>query len=226
MESPEPTPPLRPQISLLSLLLLTALVALGLALWGESSRRLPLEREIKALQLEVGEVTVADPTRMYVQPLERSIDSRMHFRWRAYVPPERAAEVTIEVQQLDKNRMGYLTMSLDAGESGFEFATLPSIPGTLWMYQLGDPASERKGATSCPKPPWLAKSGRTEGLAFKDFDTKAGVAEGKVATLMDLVGESDDGERVRVIVKAKHFPQGQTPPKSAGAGHRKIAAVR
>lgn len=224
MEAPEPKPRLRPRFSLLSLLLLTAVVALSLSLWGESSRRLPLQREIEALRREVGEVSAADPRRMYVQPLERSIDSRMHFRWRAYVPPGRSAEVTVEVQQLDENRMGHLTMRLEAGETGFEFAILPSVPGTLWMYQLGDPASERRGATSGPKPPWLANGARTEGIDFKDFDAKPGVPEGQDATLMDLVGNSDDGQRLRVIVKAKHYPEGSSPNSSFAGGHRKIAA--
>ncbi|TWT95903.1 hypothetical protein Pla108_29800 [Botrimarina colliarenosi] len=222
METPESKPRLRPRISLLSLLLLTAIVALSLALWGESSRRWPLEREIQALRREVGEVAVADPTKMYVQPLDNSVDNRMHFRWRAYVPPGRAGVVTVLVQQPWKNREGYLTMTLDAGDSGFELVTLPAVAGDLWMYSLRSSSTVRRSGSSNPRPPWLGQGGEPVGLTFDDFDPQPGVAEGHEAALMDLAGQSENGEPVRVIVTAKHYPPANLPPSSNSAGHQKL----
>lgn len=222
MYSLVPKTRLWPRISLLNLLLVTSVIALSLSIWGETSRRMPLEREIAALRREVGTVTVGDPTRMYIQPLAKSVDSLMHYRWRAYVPPNLAGEVTVEVQSLNEKRMRFVTMRLDSGESGFEFVTLRSVSGTLWNYQLRNPASERRGATSGPKPPWLVKEGKSVGLAFKDFKTKSGIGEGQEATLMDLIGNSDGGEAVRVVVTARLYASGKSPSSSCRAGRRAL----
>lgn len=222
MHSLMPKPRLWPRISLLNLLLMTSVIALSLSIWGETSRRLPLEREIDALRHEVGTVTVRDPTQMYIQPLAKSVDALMHYRWRAYVPPNLAGEVTVEVQQQNEMRVSFVTMTLDSGESGFEFVTLRSVSGTLWNYQLGNTASERRGSTSGPKPPWLVKGGKSIGLAFKDFKTKPGISEGQEATLMDLIGKSDDGEAVRVVVSARLYASGKSPSDDCRVGHRPL----
>ena len=147
----------RPRYSLFSLLLLMTVIALSLTLWSETTRRIPLQRQIENLRREVGEVRVAEPNKLYVQPLEDSFDRRLQHRWRAYVPPGREGEVVVEIQQPDKNRVGRMTMALEPGESGFELVAIPPIKdqGTVWMYHLRQPMSSRAGGSSGPPPPWI-----------------------------------------------------------------------
>jgi hypothetical protein len=79
------TPPrLPPRFSLLNLLLLTALVATSLTtalLWREVG---PLRAEVYNLRQETGQLTVVDPTKIYVTAIQ-TLDEDT-WRWRVYLP--------------------------------------------------------------------------------------------------------------------------------------------
>ena len=223
METRDTTTGIRLRYSLISLLLLMTVIALSLALLNETFRRLPLKRKLERLQREVGAVMIAEPSTLYVQPLNDSFDSRLQSRWRAYVPPGRKGEVVVAIQQPDKNRIGRLMMALDAGESGFELIAVPPIKGqgTAWMYHLRQPMSSRAVAISGPPPPWISIEVAERGLEFANFDSKLGAAEGRELTLMN-VSEHTAEVPVRIVVSVKHYPKGKSPRSTAFAGHSKL----
>lgn len=216
-----------PRFSLLGLLLLMSIIALSLALWTETSRRLPLQREIDSLRREVGEVKVADPSMLYVQPLGKPFDSRLQFRWRVYVPSGHKGEVIVYIEQSDRKRAGHLTLALESGETSVELVVVPPFKGqgTAWMYRLGQSASNRAGGRSGPRPPWLDSEAIEEGLAFDDYDPTQGITSGSETILMDQSGQSAE-QSSRVLVKVKHYSQGKSPGSAASAGHTKLLPSR
>lgn len=77
----------RPRVSLLSLLLLTAVVATSLTtamLWSEVG---PLRRENQRLRDEIGELTILDATKVHLLVLPTDPVEGYEWRWRVYVPP-------------------------------------------------------------------------------------------------------------------------------------------
>lgn len=156
---------------------------------GRNQTLFAVKREVESLRSEVGTVAVAEPSNLYVQPLDDSFDSRLQFRWRVYVPPERKAKVVVEIQQPRNNWLGHLSMALESGETGFELVAMPPLISdvtTAWQYKLRQPMSGRSNGVSGPRPPWVNDELASGGMAFEDFDPSQGAAEGNTLTLMDL----------------------------------------
>lgn len=84
MESPDPKLRLRPRISLLSLLLLTALVACGIVIAIQTRELGPLRQEVTRLRIETGQLTIIDPEKIYITRLESS--DELTWKWRVYLP--------------------------------------------------------------------------------------------------------------------------------------------
>jgi hypothetical protein len=84
MESPEPKPRLRPRISLLSLLLLTALIACAIVIAIQMREIGPMRHELTRLRAETGQLTIVDPKKIYVTAMETLEDDT--WKWRVYLP--------------------------------------------------------------------------------------------------------------------------------------------
>lgn len=87
MESPEPKPRLRPRISLLSMLLLTGLIACGIVITLQARELAPLRIENKRLRSEVGELSIEDTKRLHGIRVATTDDN--HWRFRVLVPDQR-----------------------------------------------------------------------------------------------------------------------------------------
>jgi hypothetical protein len=74
----------RPQISLLTLLLLMTTLALAVSLWQMGQDIVPLRNTIRELREELGQFNVADFTRVHVQRGETV--SGTVWKWRIYLP--------------------------------------------------------------------------------------------------------------------------------------------
>jgi hypothetical protein len=80
-----PPPRRRPRFSLLTMLLLTTIVGLGIVVALQWRQIEPLRREVRELRGEVGRLTIDDPKKAYaifVPTVEGN-----HWRWRVYLPP-------------------------------------------------------------------------------------------------------------------------------------------
>ena len=80
-------PRIRPRISLLTLLLLTAIAAMAIViaqLWREVG---PLRAEVRRLRSEVGYLTIEDPTKAYAISVPTFEENS--WRWRIFLPPGR-----------------------------------------------------------------------------------------------------------------------------------------
>jgi len=78
-----PRPGLR--FSLLTMLLLTTIIGLGVVVGMQWREIDPLRREVRELRGEVGRLTIDDPTKAYAIALPSMDDN--YWRWRIYLPP-------------------------------------------------------------------------------------------------------------------------------------------
>ncbi|MEO0532228.1 MAG: hypothetical protein AAF266_16910 [Planctomycetota bacterium] len=84
MEACESKPKRRPRVSLLSLFLLTALVATSVTtgtLWREIR---PLRSEVLRLRVETGQLTVDDPAKLHALAIDTMDEDT--WKWRVYLP--------------------------------------------------------------------------------------------------------------------------------------------
>jgi len=74
----------RLRFSLLTLLLLTTIVALGLALWQVGSEVVPLREEVRKLRMEAGDLIVEDESKLCA--VQVHTDSYLTWKWRIWIP--------------------------------------------------------------------------------------------------------------------------------------------
>lgn len=126
----------RPQISLLSLLLLMTTLALAVSLWQIGQDIVPLRNTVRDLREELGQFNVADLKRVHVQRGESVIGSA--WKWRIYLPEQfslhaaegRLDELTpgdfatwklssaLDEHPLNMNATGQFTLELAVEEHG------------------------------------------------------------------------------------------------------------
>ncbi len=75
----------RPRFSLLTLLLLTTVVAMSVALWQLGSEVVPLREEVRQLRAEVGKLSVFDDEKIYA--IQLKTEEKNVWWWRIYLPP-------------------------------------------------------------------------------------------------------------------------------------------
>lgn len=223
MEASEAKPKRRLRISLLSLFLITALVALSMALWRERQSTGVYRREIAGLRREVGQVVVADPTKLTVQPLDDSVDSWRHFRWRAYTPPGQYGEVELTIASDKKPlKRRRATLRLGPGEMNFDVSAFQHPGGGAWMYWLRQPFASGGGVIAAA-PPWIGA-----GVSMRElFDPKSppqAIAEGETLELLRFDRRIENGEQVEVVITVKHFASGKQPNSSSSASTEPVPA--
>lgn len=98
MDPADPKPKRRPRVSLLSLFLLTALVATSITtvmLWREVG---PLRSEVSRLRVETGQLTVTDPKRIYAVAIDTMEPDS--WKWRVYWPPGHDFRIATTLRQI------------------------------------------------------------------------------------------------------------------------------
>jgi len=119
---------LRPRFSLLTLLLLTTIVAMVTALWQQHPRYAPLRDEVRKLRNEVGSLTVDDPTKPHAIEVETGEPN--HWRWRVYIPEQGNYRVHCYGDHIPKNGIpkstgSGISASLPSGEHRFDLWLAP-----------------------------------------------------------------------------------------------------
>lgn len=207
----------RPRLSLLSLLLIVTVVALSLGIWRERQSTERYRRKIAGLQNEVGSVTVADPTKLTVQPLDDAVDSWRHFRWRAYTPPEHFGQVVATIwTDAEPQRQKRLTLRLDPGEMNFDFSVLQHPGADTWMYGLRQPL-HRGGVSSGPAPPWIGGPIPVQDI-FDRTGPRVAIGRGSEAELLSARRVNADGQTVEVRVVVRHLDPENGPKAVSSAG--------
>jgi len=100
--SPRKTPPVR--FSILTLLLLTAIVALTITVVQFYRELTPLRAEVKQLRDETGQLTIEDPTKTHAIRLPTENDEPR--RYRVYLPPGRTYSLNYQVNRIPEQGVG------------------------------------------------------------------------------------------------------------------------
>ncbi len=83
--------PRRPRFSLRTLLLLTTIAALGVAVWKLGSEVVPMRAEVRRLRVEVGDLVVEDESKLYA--IQAHTDSELTWKWRMWIPPGKSYRI-------------------------------------------------------------------------------------------------------------------------------------
>jgi len=75
----------RPRFSLLTLLLVTTIAALGVTVWQLGREVVPLREEIRRLRDEVGDLVVEDKSKFCA--IRARTDEYLTWKWRLWIPP-------------------------------------------------------------------------------------------------------------------------------------------
>ncbi|MEN0109187.1 MAG: hypothetical protein AAF805_00545 [Planctomycetota bacterium] len=127
----------RPRISLLSLLLLTAVVALAATVALQWQELGPLRAENRRLRDEVGELSIDDPAKLHAIRVDTG--EPRTWKWRVWVPDGKAYRVCLADRAIPTNGFPDKDGSLIVdrpGEGVITFAIRRAIDGEGWRAKL------------------------------------------------------------------------------------------
>lgn len=104
MDSTQPTKPPRARFSILTLLLLTAIVALTITVVLFYRELEPLRSELKKLREETGQLTIVDPSKIHAIRLPTEDDEPR--RYRIYLPPGATYNFNYQANRIPKQGVG------------------------------------------------------------------------------------------------------------------------
>jgi hypothetical protein len=147
-------------------LLVTAIVALVIVVWQLWQEVAPLRTEVRRLRNEVGELMIADDTKIYALNVRTNDD--LTWKWRVYLPKNRRYRLNLVSNPVPEsgypaaNSYSGSSSSVEAGEYVVEIAIRKDANGT-WiarhsMHGVGESGGKGHsgGATSLDAPSeWL-----------------------------------------------------------------------
>lgn len=81
----------RPRISLMTLLLLVAIFAMGIVIWQLNAELIPLRTEVRKLRDENGQLTIDQPEKIHA--IQMGTDYPLAWKWRVYIPEGRKVRI-------------------------------------------------------------------------------------------------------------------------------------
>jgi len=172
----------RPRFSLLTLLLLTTIVAMGVTVWRLGIEIVPLREEVGRLRDEAGRLSIDDPTRIHAVAVNMAEPDR--YRWRVWVPQGRNyslcyARFDVPLTGLPTDRQSIIEYYFEAGEHLLDFRLKLVDEKKLVAYLRGKGETNGMGTNIDlfeMKNRWIYhdfSKGRTdevvEGIGFKNM---------------------------------------------------------
>ena len=113
-----------PRFSLFTLVLMTTVVAMGIALWQQHLKYSPLEDEVRRLRDEVGVLSIEDESKLHAIRVRTPDDYT--WKWRLWIPEGHAYRLRCESEQVPEE-------GLPTGQGTIHIRE----PGEMWvMYQI------------------------------------------------------------------------------------------
>ena len=193
-------PPRRPRISLLTLLLLLTIFAMGIALWQANSELIPMREEVQALRDETGQLTISDVEQIHA--IQMATDYPLAWRWRVYIPEGRKVRLAHETHQISKEELPEANGHEIAGPGEFVVTvTLDKQPDGKWRSSLSC-----DGVTTYRLFPEDANRWLTEGGSGSQFEQ-----------VFRTVSVERSGEPFVLLRKRVFYNRGQIPPSNEPA---------
>jgi hypothetical protein len=179
------------QFSLLNLVLMTTIVALGVTVYLLQQRVAPLEAEVKRLRDEVGELNIQDPSKLHA--IQVQTDNQLEWKWRIYVPEGVSYAVRSYGNQIPEDNFPQWggTMYLrEPGEHVLRYVIRYDPEGDRWEGSL----QMKSGSVGSHHQPWVTWKGRGS--------TSSGVG------MTTQVFEPDK----RVLITRRRYEDDSNPP--------------
>ncbi|MEQ8846395.1 hypothetical protein [Botrimarina sp.] len=177
----------RPRLSLLSLLLIVAVVASSLTtamLWSEVG---PFRREVSRLREEVGELDLQDPTRLHAMRVETRDD--LEWKWRLWIPQGVAYKLRTDAEAIPAEgypRGGGTIWLREPGELVVRYVIRRDARSGGWRGSL----KTRGGSVGSDAAPWVEWPSRTYTSGGVGTSTRAFPADQTVDLIRLRVGEN------------------------------------
>lgn len=161
---PTELPRHRPRFSLLTLLLLMTIAAMGIVIWPLWGEVEPLRTEVRRLRNEVGALSVEDETKFHAIAVPTS--DEFTWKWRVWIPPGRHYRVFYQGDAIPKAGYPASLGSISLGTSGeqwVEYRIRQDLRAGQWMGAL---ATRDSGVGSCQQDwvEWSRKASEGEGV--------------------------------------------------------------
>jgi hypothetical protein len=152
------SPGTRPRFSLLTALLLTALVAAGIVIWQLYAELVPLRAENRRLRDEVGELSIEDETKFHAVAVRT--DDDLTWKWRIWIPQGGKYQLHYSSEQIPETGFapshGWISVG-EAGEHWVEYRIRQDAESGQWMDQL----LTQGGSVGSSQQDWVGWGGHT-----------------------------------------------------------------
>jgi hypothetical protein len=142
----------RPRISILTALLLMAMLGMAIVIVQQWRLIKPMRDELTSLRNETGRLAIDDPTKFHA--IEVRTDGECVWKWRVWVPEGREYQINIATENIPKDAFpsnnGMIVLS-KPGESWIEYRITKDPDGKSWMDQL----STSNGSVGSRPQPWV-----------------------------------------------------------------------
>lgn len=145
-----------PRLSLLNLLLITALIASWLMtamLWRDVG---PLRREVRQLRDETGRLTIVDKTKLHAIAISTDPVSGYEWAWRVYIPPGKRCQIRTANRSQDSRGASSSGSGsgivLGEGEHKVRAVLRPGEKGQ-WSYKVSSNGSNVGGSLAMETNP-------------------------------------------------------------------------
>ena len=163
----------RPRFSLLTLVLLTTIVALGVTVGLLYRELAPLRAEVSLLRDELGDLNVGDKTKLHV--IRAETDNKLHWKWRIWIPEGKEYIVRGVGEDIPKEGWPPFGSSIalrEPGEQVVEWVIQYDPEGDRWAGHLQHEGS-KAGNDTQPWVQWTDWSSSSHGVETltKVFET-------------------------------------------------------
>jgi hypothetical protein len=128
---------MRPRFSMLTIVLLMAIVALSLALWTRHRELVPLRSEVRKLRNEVGPLSIEDESKFHA--VRAPSHDEYTWRWRIWIPAGQKYRVTYVGEKIPASGLSTPRVNATLSESGehvVEYRIRPDVRSGVWSDLL------------------------------------------------------------------------------------------
>jgi hypothetical protein len=186
-------PRFRPRFSLLTTLLLMALVACAITIWQLWREVGPLRAEVRRLRDEVGAISIDDPTKLHAIQVETN--DELLWKWRVWLPENRAYVVRCLGETVPKEgfpKAGGSIWLREPGEHVIAYRIQRAPQNSQWYGQL----ETRTASVGKDLQPWIEWSRKTSTSGGVGKSTHASDPAQRLELIRHRVSQNSDSSKI------------------------------
>jgi hypothetical protein len=185
-------PQIRPRFSLLTILLLMALVACAITIWQLWREVGPLRAEVRRIRDEVGVLSIDDPSKIHA--IQVRTDNELTWKWRIWLPENRA--IVVRSSDGDVPWEGFpdgggSIWIRDPGEHVIEYRITRDPRDDEWYGTL----SANSGSVGKNQHPWVMWKSSSKTSSGVGKSTRSFAADQRIELFRYRVSQPNDGRQ-------------------------------